>query len=125
MTPRQIIEIYRALRELEDVVFPYKQAREIAGLCKRVNEEFELIVQQENKLAAKYNGKRDGHKRLVFDNAEHSEAFAVEYNEMLDGEIDVDLQRVDLSKYADRLQLSPRSLSALERVINFGGVENG
>ena len=119
MTPKKIINIYAALSELNSVVFPYKVARKIAGLNKRVREEFEIIVGQETALVKKYEGKRERDGKITFYDTEKAEKFAEEFEAMQNEDVDISLVPVDISKYVDGLQLTPQSIEALEGVIIF------
>ena len=119
MTPKKIINIYAALSELNGVVFPYKTARKIAGLNKRIREEFEIILDQETALVKKYEGKRERDGKITFYNTEKAEKFAEEFEAMQNEDIDISFVPVDISNYADGLRLTPQSIEALAGVIIF------
>lgn len=119
MTPREIVSIYSALNELSKTVFPYKVARKIAGLNKRVKEEFDVVNNQEHALVSKYNGKYEPGGKISFPDNDAAAAFAAEFDAMMDEDADVRFTPVDVSKYTETLQLTPRTIEALDGVIIF------
>ena len=125
MTPREIINIHNALNELSKTVFPYKIARKVAGLSKRVKEELEVINTQERAITNKYNGKYEPGGKINFPSTDAAVKFAKEFDAMMDEDVGIHLTPVDVSKYADTLQLTPQTIEALEGVIIFEEGDNG
>lgn len=125
MTPREIINIHNALNELSKTVFPYKLARKIAGLSKRVKAEIEVINSQERAITNKYNGKYEPGGKISFPDTDTAVEFTREFDAMMDEDVDIRLTPVDVSKYADTLQLTPQTIEALEGVIIFEEGDNG
>lgn len=118
MTPREIVNANRAIAELSGVVLPYKAARAIAILKKRLREEFDVVLGQENAIAEKYNGKRTA-AIVNFESDEIAEAFTEEYESFMTEDTGVKFSPVDLSKYADMLRLSPSAIEALDGIVIF------
>lgn len=125
MTPREIINIHNALNELSKTVFPYKTARKIAGLSKRVKEEIDIINSQEHAIANKYGGKYEPGGKINFSDSDAAVKFAKEFDVMMDEDVDVNFTPVDVSKYTDALRLTPKTIEALDGVIIFEEGDNG
>lgn len=124
MTPNQIKNAYRAIQELSGVVFPYRVARGIAALKKRLLEEVEAIAAMESALAEKYDVKidRTGNAKVSGKNAQ---AFVDEYNAMMEqNDESIQLPVVDVSAFADTLRISPDAVGWLEGIVLFEEVKN-
>lgn len=124
MTPNQIKNAYRAIQELSGVVFPYRVARGIAALKKRLLEEVEAIAAMESALVEKYGGKidRTGNAKVSGKNAQ---AFVDEYNSMMEqNDESIQLPVVDVSAFADTLRISPDAVDWLEGIVLFDEVKN-
>ena len=120
MTPERIVKIYDALAELAGVRFPYKVARQLAVLNRRVNEETAIISTMERDLVKQYGGTVSKLGALRFDSNEAREAFAAAHAAIMQEENEeVSLPTVDLSKYTSMLTLSPSALDSLEGIIIF------
>lgn len=120
MTPERIVKIYDALDELAGVRFPYKVARQLAVLNRRVNEETAIISTMERDLVKQFGGTVSKLGALRFDSNEAREAFAAAHAAIMQEENEeVSLPTVDLSKYTSMLTLSPSALDALEGIIIF------
>lgn len=119
MTPREILKIRDALSELNNVVFPYKIARKIAGLNRHVQNEVDVISAQENALINKFHGKRKGNS-LDFGDVDVLEQFLSERNEMMEEDNEeIRFTPVDLHQYTNLLNLTPKAIDALDGVIIF------
>lgn len=124
MTPNQIKNAYRAIQELSGVVFPYRVARGIAALKKRLLEEVEAVAAMESALVEKYGGKidRTGNAKVSGENAQ---AFVDEYNAMMEqNDESIQLPVVDVSAFADTLRISPDAVGWLEGIVLFEEVKN-
>lgn len=124
MTPNQIKNAYRAIQELSGVVFPYRVARGIAALKKRLLEEVEAVAAMESALVEKYGGKidRTGNAKVSGKNAQ---AFVDEYNAMMEqNDESIQLPVVDVSAFADTLRISPDAVGWLEGIVLFEEVKN-
>ena len=120
MTPERIVRIHDALDELSGVRFPYKVARQLAVLNRRVNEETAIIYTMERDLVKQFGGTVSKLGALRFDSNEAREAFAAAHETiMLEENEEVSLPTVDLAKYTSMLTLSPSALDALEGVVIF------
>lgn len=120
MTPERIVKIHDALDELAGVRFPYKVARQLAVLNRRVNEETAIISTMERDLVKQFGGTVSKLGALRFDSNEAREAFAAAHAAIMQEENEeVSLPMVDLSKYTSMLTLSPSALDALEGIIIF------
>lgn len=124
MTPNQIKNAYRAIQELSGVVFPYRVARGIAALKKRLLEEVEAVAAMESALVEKYGGKidRTGNAKVSGENAQ---AFVDEYNAMMEqNDESIQLPVVDVIAFADTLRISPDAVGWLEGIVLFEEVKN-
>ena len=123
MTPNQIKNAYRAIQELSGVVFPYRVARGIAALKKRLSEELEAVAAMESALVEKYGGNidRSGSGKI---SGKEAQAFADEYNAMMaQDDESIHLPVVDVSKFADTLRISPDAVGWLEGMVIFEEVK--
>lgn len=120
MTPERIVKIHDALLELTGVRFPYKVARQLAALNRRVNEETDIISTMERDLVKQFGGTMSKLGALRFENDETREAFAIAHAAiMLEENEEVTFPTVDLSKYTSMMTLSPSALDVLEGIIIF------
>lgn len=125
MTPAEVINVHNALYELSKTVFPYKTARKIAGLSKRVKEEIDIINSQEHAIADKHGGKYEPGGKINFPDEDAAVEFAREFDAMMNEEVDINFTPVDVSKYADALRLTPKTIETLDGVIIFEEGDNG
>lgn len=119
MTPIQIKKAFSAIRELEGTAFPYRTARSIAIMKKRLKEELDIVLEAELVIVREHGGElKDGSykfkgPRAAKDCASELDRFNAEDND------DISLPEVDLSEYVDNLELSPASLESLEGIVIF------
>lgn len=118
MRPKDIVAAYSAIHELNKTVLPFKAARGVAALKKRLTEEFEVVADMEKALVEKHGGKSAKSGGYIFTEG-NREAFAQEYEAAMEQDADIDLPTVDLSAHTDALRLSPSALEALEGLIIF------
>lgn len=118
MTPRKIMGAYKAIHELIPIVLPYKAARQITKLKKRLVEEFETVVAQEEALVQEYGGQREGN-RYKFSDEQVAQDFQVAHTAFLNQEDSIDLPHVDLSSYQDMIRVSIGAIEALEGIVTF------
>ncbi len=121
MTPNQIIQAHQAIQQLSSLVLPYRAAREIAGLKKRLVEEFETVFHAELALLERHGGevKQNGEYRFPDDGA--AETFAKECTAFRAQEDDIRLPIVDLSGHASAIRISASAVEALEGLVKFEG----
>ena len=126
MTANTLIAIQSGLSELDRLPFPYKTARRLAALSRQIREEIAVINKMELALVEKYGGKVDRAYNVTFPGKEAGAAFAEARAELMDEDNDdITLPTVDLSKYVDVIELTPRAAEALEGVIIFEEGDNG
>lgn len=119
MTPKKIMEAYKAVNELANCVFPYKVTRQVHKLKKKLEDEFEAILDAEKALVSKHGGEfRDG--TYKFGSLEVAEAFNREYMAFLEQESEVHLPKVDVSKCLGSVTVSAYAIDALEGIVDFG-----
>lgn len=124
MTPKQIVAAYKAIHELSGTVLPYRAARGVEALKKRLTEEFETVLEMERNLAEEYGGKL-GSGGYRFPDREQAERFRTIHNAAMEQEDDIPLPAVDLSKYTDMLRISPGAIEALEGLVIWEEGANG
>lgn len=118
MTPNQIVSAHRAIKEISGMVFPFKTARAVAGLKRRLQEEFEVIANAERAMIEKHGGKANG-AIIDFDAPEKAKEFQAEYDAFMSEEAEIKLPTVNLSKHTDMLRLTPDSIEALDGIVIF------
>lgn len=124
MKPSQIIDAYKAIQELNNTPMPYKTARQVAALKKRLSEEFDVIRSMEEALVAEFGGRYDGTSYL-FETTEAAKSFANKLNTIMCQDDTVELPEVDLSGVVATICLSPSAVAALEGLIRFEEEQHG
>lgn len=120
MTPKQIIDAYRGIRELANITLPFKVSRGILKLKKAIDEEFEAVRSYEEQLAERFAGKNEPGGRLSFATREDADAFLAEKEKfMAEENEDIKLPTVDLSKVADQIRVSAAAMEALDGLVKF------
>ncbi len=125
MTPNQILRSYNAARELSQLVLPYKAARSVVRLKRKLEDEFHTIAGMEDALLQEFSGKKDQNGRFQFPDNETAEAFLEKYNSAMEEPADIQFDRVDLSRYSDMIKISPASIDALDGIVVFEGLGDG
>jgi len=128
MTPNQIVSAYKAVVRLSESVFPYKTARSIARLKKRLGEEVDAIAAAETAIVKKYGGNvsQDGLVHIGDGaKADKLRALRAEMNEFRRQDDEVKLPVLDISEYVDALRISPADIDALEGIVIFDREEKG
>lgn len=119
MTPKKIMEAYKAVNELANCIFPYAVTRQICLLKKRLTEEFYIVLKSEKDMVHKYGGEFSEDRTYKFSSHDDAAQFYREYQNFLDQEIYIDLPKVDVSKCQSTLVISAASIAALEGVVTF------
>ena len=120
MTANTLIAIQSGLSELDRLPFPYKTARRLAALNRQIREEIAVINKMALARGEKCGGKVARAYHVTFTDKGAGAAFAEARAELMDEDNDdITLPTVDLSKYVDVIELTPRAAEALEGVIIF------
>ena len=120
MTLQKIVDAYDAFQELSKVVLPFKKARALAGLKKKLKESFDVAQEAELAIVEEFGGTKDYGGVYSFknnDDAVKCQKAIQDYMEQDDDSID--LPHVDLSDYTNQIRLSASALEALEGIIIF------
>lgn len=118
MTPNKVVSAYRAIKEVSGMVFPYKTARAVASLKRKLQDEVDTIANTERALIEKHGGKANGLK-IDFESHEKAVEFQAEYDGFMGQEAEIKLPAVDLSMHIDTLRLSPDNIEALDGIVIF------
>ena len=118
MTGNQVLEAYMAIMELSKCVLPYKAARGVAGLKRALQVEYETLRDAEGSVAEKHGGTFTG-GQWVFPDSERKNEFDMEMAGFMEEDVDIDLPKVDISKYSDQLRLSPNTIFSLDGIVVF------
>lgn len=118
MTPKQIVAAREAMKELSKIPLPYKVARQLSGLNRRLDQEIETISSMERALVEEFQGsiERNG---IQFPDNEAATAFDEKRKTFMEEDVAFSLPVVDLSKFADNLRISSGAVEALEGLIRF------
>ena len=118
MTPKQIVAAHEAMKELSKVPLPYKVARQLSGLNRRLDQEVETISSMEHALVEEFQGsiERNG---IQFPDNETATAFDEKRKAFMEEDVPLKLPMVDLSKFADNLRISSGAVGALEGLVRF------
>ena len=118
MTPNQIASAHEAIQELSRVVLPYKTARQVARLKRRIDEEFEVIVSMESAVMKEFGGSFE-HGSVQFPDITAKKAFEEKMRLYREEDVDIKLPTVDRSKYAENIRISPATIDALEGLVKW------
>ena len=124
MTPNQIVSAHEAIRELSRVVLPYKTARQVARLKRRIDEEFEVISSMEKAIVEEFGGSIKGVHR-EFPDESTAAAFDEKMNTYWNEDAEIKLPTVDLSKYAENIRISPATIDALDGLVKWEEKSDG
>jgi len=101
------------LKGLTQLSLPAATSLKVARLARRVAEEFQLAVQERNKLIVKYGEDVEGQTKVLPTSKRWPE-FVGELNSLLEQEIDLGMEQV---KLPDDIEITPAALIALEPFI--------
>lgn len=119
MRQRDVVAAYRAALELGEVRLPYRKAREVAALRRRLREEYETAAEREMDLARELGVEPGENGRFRTREAARAGEFRRRREEQMNEEAEIGLPVVDLSEFADTVQLSANCLEALEGIVIF------
>lgn len=119
MTPSRILAAYRAVLELSNIILPYKAARSVMALKKRLADENDTVVDMEKKLAVEFGGEEIPGGAYEFPDVDTNVRFQEALKEAKEQEDDIRLPTVDLSKYTSLIRISPASIEALDGIVIF------
>lgn len=119
MTPKDILNAYVAIQELVSCILPYKASRDIQKLAAKLKEEYNTVLWSEKNLVDSYGGiYRD--KFYDFKTPDIAQEFINKYNEFMEQQDDIELPKIDLSKYANDIKISATAIEALKDIVYFG-----
>ena len=124
MTPSQIVSAHEAIQELSRVVLPYKTARQVARLKRRIDEEFEVVSSMEKAMVEEFGGSIEGLRRK-FPDESTAAAFDEKMRTYMDEDTEIKLPTVDLSKYAENIRISPATIDALDGLVKWEAKSDG
>ena len=116
---KNVIAAYKAILELAEVRFPYRTAREVSALRRRLREEYEVVAERELAMAKELGVEALETGRFRTKDPAGAEAFRQRHEEQMNEEAEIALPAVDLSEFAETLQVSPDCLEALEGIVSF------
>lgn len=119
MTPKQVTAAYRAVLELSNIVLPYKSARSVATLAKRLAEENNVVADMEKNLVAEFGGKMRPGGVCDFADQNTAKRFQTALEAAREQEDEIRLPTVDLSEYTNLIRITPASIDALEGIVIF------
>ncbi len=120
MNANEIVAAWRAVNELGGVLLPYKAARKLAGLKKRLSGEVETVLEMERALAREHGGHKQPNGSYQFDTPEAAAAFSEAHKAALEeDDPEITFQAVDLSRYTGQISISASALEALEGIVIF------
>ena len=120
MTTKQMLQAIPVLQTLVNYKLPMKTTYALYNLAKKINEQKEFFVNKEKELIEKYKGNLNGQGQISFEKSEDFQAFAKEYNELND--VEVDIGGVPVSIRFDDMgdqTLSAADIMNLEGVVEF------
>lgn len=119
MTPAQIANAYKAVVRLSGSVFPYKTARSLARLKRRLSEEVDAVSAAERAIVENRGGNVKSDGGIYIKGNDEVDKLVAELNQFRMQEDEVELPTVDISKYVDVLQISPNDIEALDGIVIF------
>ena len=116
---KEVIAAYKAILELAETRFPYRTAREVSALRRRLREEYETVAERELALAKELGVESTETGRFRTRDPAKAEEFRRRHEAQMDEAAEIDLPAVDLSEFTETLQVSPDCLEALEGIVAF------
>ena len=116
---KEVIMAYRAVLELSEARFPYRTAREVAALRRRLREEYETVAEREAALEKELGVEALETGQFRTKSPAAAAEFRRRHEEQMNEEAEIDLPAADLSGFAETLQVSPDCLEALEGIVTF------
>lgn len=119
LTPKQVTTAYRAVTELSNIVLPYRAARAVAALKKRLAEENDTVAAAEKNLVKEYGGQVSPGGHCDFPDDDAAQRFNGAREAFLEQEDEIKLPAVDLSKHTSLIRITPAAIEALEGIVIF------
>jgi len=116
---REAVEAYKAVLELGMAPLPYRKAREVAALRRRLQEEYETAEERELQLAEELGLEVVDKTRVRTKDPIKQAAFLERREAQMEEAAEIDLPAVDLSDFTNILQISANGLEALEKIVKF------
>jgi len=118
----KVAELYgldESLTELANVEFPIGLALKIKRNLSKVADELMPINDMRTELINDHKGKTDGNMVQIKPNEQ--EEFYKKYNELMNQEVDIKLDKINLSDLADEdIKVKPKTLTLLEPILREG-----
>ncbi len=120
MNLQKIIDAYGAICGLSKIVLPFKKARALTELKKKLKESFDVIQQAELTIVEEFCGEQTQNGIYQFKSDEDAIKCQKAIQDYMEQDDDsIELPTVDLSDYTDQIKLSASALEALEDIIIF------
>ena len=102
---------------------PFKVVRGLSKIRSAIAEEAQIVNKEQERLLGEYNGKVLQNGNVSFPDVQKRKDFETAWGEVLDSEVEIDLDRLDLSALADNIIFhnSNVDVDALSTFIDFDG----
>lgn len=102
---------------------PFKVVRGLSKIRAAIAEEAQIVNKEQERLLGEYNGKVLQNGNVSFPDVQKRKDFEAAWVEVLDSEVEIDLDRLDLSALADNIIFhnSNVDVDALSTFIDFDG----
>jgi hypothetical protein len=117
MKQSQIVDAYKVIQKYEQKELPLKISLAFFKLKRKLQDQWDFEVQEENKIVEKYHPRQEG-SNLVFDRPEDRIGFTKDLADLMEMEVDYDEQKIDID-IGDSLMLSVSDIEALDEFITF------
>ena len=102
---------------------PFKVVRNLSKLRTALSDEVKIAGEQNERLLKEYGGKPTNEMVISFPDVESRKKFEKAWEDVLDTEVEIDLDRLDLSAFADNIIFHNTNVDvdALSTFIDFDG----
>jgi hypothetical protein len=113
----KLIQIYDMEEPLKKVMkqdVPIKIAYKLAKNIKKINDEYMIIVNQKNNLIKKYGKESEGVISVLQENINK---YTEEFSEYLNTEIELDIDKINISELGNSIKISTMDIIALDLIL--------
>lgn len=119
-TARHVMDVFNALYAMQFTCrLKYRDARKLSDLKKLFKDRADVVGQMERELIEKNNGTVSQDGKIQFDSPETANIFLKEHAKLFEEKDEINFSPVDLSAYADNVEVTVEGIESLDGIILF------